>query len=124
MTIGLVYRDLVAMNVANESRDLLPDYMSPNSSVLSHRLMNVCDHVIRLTNDEIKRSAVHVDAMPAPTPNHEGPRAGTGKGRKKETQRTDVIQVSSSVTQNSQGESSGGVGPQERLSQVDRYFTR
>ena len=110
------------MNSTKDSRQLLPDYMDPNSSVLSPRLRNVCDHVIRLTNDEIKRSAIHVDAIPVPTPTHKGPRAGRGKGRQKEVEKTNVIQVSSSMTQNSQGESSGGVGPQETVSQEDHLI--
>ena len=104
MTIGLVYRDLVAMNSANDSQHLLPDYMGPNSSVLSHRLMSVCDHVIHLTNEEIKRSVVHVDVVPVPTPNDKGPRARTGKACRKETQKGNIVQVSSPMAQSS-GES-------------------
>ena len=117
LTVGLVYRDLIAMNATNDLRDLLPDYMGPNSSVLSHRLMSVCDHVMQLTHEEIKRSVVHVDTVTVPSPNPDGVPGRKGKGRRKDTQKVDVIPVASFTTQNSQGESSGGLAPRAVISQ-------
>lgn len=96
LTVGLVYRDLVAIQSANNPQYPLPDYMASTCSVLTPRLMAVCDRIIHLTKEELERSTIHHDTVHTSTPQRKGRLAQTTKGRKKNMREVEVTHVSQS----------------------------
>ena len=71
LTIGLAYRDMTAMHSSPNSVGLpqtLPDYMDVTRSLLTRRIMDVCDSVLQLTNEELKRSPLRTEISPASYP--------------------------------------------------------
>ena len=83
LTIGLAYRDMITMHSTPISAVLpqtLPDYMSVTRSLLTRRIMDVCDSILQLTNEELKRSPLRTNSSPAPSataPRFVSPETGT-----------------------------------------------
>ena len=68
LTIGLAYRDMVAIHSTPSSvgsPQTLPDYMNVTRSLLTQRIMDVCDSILQLTNEELKRSPLQTSISPA-----------------------------------------------------------
>ena len=64
LTVGLAYRDMMAIHsTPADPQSPLPDYLDARRSLLTQRIKDVCDSILDLTHEDIKRCTPQTDAL-------------------------------------------------------------
>ena len=66
LTVGLAYRDMVALHADRDLatvRQTLPDYMNASCSLLTRRMKDVCDTILRHTREVIEHHTLNASLV-------------------------------------------------------------